>query len=181
MNQNKLNIITATVLILSAAILKVSTFPHSINPIIAISLFSGAIIKDKKFAFAMPLIAMFASDIMLEAFSIAPGFYGMGQIGNYISLLFITVLGFTMKKTNIFQVAGYSVLSSLVFFILSNTNCFFFDFDNTYGHGIIGWVNCLAAGIPFVKNSIISDLSFSTVIFSVYAFALKYASKKVIA
>ncbi len=181
MNQNKLNILTAGVLIISAAILKVTTFPHSVNPIIAISLFSGAVIKDRKFAFAMPLIAMFISDVMLEAFNIAPGFYGMGQIGNYASLLFITLFGFTMKKTNLISVAGYSVLSSLLFFVLSNTNCFFFDFDYTYGYGFSGWANCVAAGIPFVKNSIITDLCFNVVIFSGYVFALKYANKKAIA
>lgn len=181
MNQNKLNIMTAAILILSAAILKVSTFPHSVNPIIAISLFSGAIIKDRKFAFAMPLIAMFTSDIMLEVFNIAPGFYGMGQIGNYASLLLITILGFSMKKTNLVSVTAYSIASTLLFFVLSNTNCFFFDFDSTYGQGLTGWVNCLAAGVPFVKNSMITDLCFSTVIFTTYAFTLKYANKKSLA
>ena len=181
MNQNKLNIITAVILIISAAILKVSTFPYSVNPIIAISLFSGAVIKDRKLSFAMPLLAMFVSDIMLEVFNVAPGFYGWGQLGNYASLLFITIIGFTMKKRNVAFVAGYSIISSLAFFVLSNTNCFLFDFDNFYGHGFTGWMNCLAAGIPFVKNSIITDLSFSIVIFATYAFSLKQANNKVIA
>ena len=109
MTQNKNNILIGTVLVTLAAIMKVVTFPHSINPIIAISLFSGGIIKDKKFAFAMPLLAMFMSDLMLEIFNVAPGFYGMGQIGNYFSLLFVTVLGLTMKKINPINVIGYSV------------------------------------------------------------------------
>ena len=112
MTQNKNNILIGMVLVTLAAIMKVVTFPHSINPIIAISLFSGAIIKDKKIAFAMPLLAMFMSDLMLEIFNVAPGFYGMGQIGNYFSLLFVTVLGLTMKKINPINVIGYSVASS---------------------------------------------------------------------
>ena len=70
MTQNKNNILIGMVLVTLAAIMKVVTFPYSINPIIAISLFSGAIIKDKKFAFAMPLLAMFMSDLMLEIFNI---------------------------------------------------------------------------------------------------------------
>ncbi len=181
MNQNKINIITAGILIVSAAILKITTFPHSVNPIIAISLFSGAIIKDRKFAFAMPLIAMFISDVMLELFNIAPGFYGMGQIGNYASLLMVTVLGFSMKNTNLIRIGCYSVISSILFFVLSNTNCFFFDFYNTYGTGFSGWVNCLVAGIPFLKNSLLTDLCFNVVIFSGYVFALKYANRKAIA
>jgi hypothetical protein len=181
MTQNKSNIFIGSILVLFAAIMKVVTFPHSINPIIAISLFSGVIIKDKKIAFAMPLLAMFASDLMLEVFNIAPGFYGMGQVGNYLSLLLVTVLGFSMKKINPINVIGYSFGSSLLFFFLSNTNCFLFDNFNTYGTGIQGWVNCLIAGIPFVKNGIAIDLCFSTLLFGSYVVLIKKSTSKVMA
>ena len=178
MNQNKTNIAIGSILVVLAAILKVTTFPHSINPIIAISLFSGVVISDKKLAFAMPLLAMFVSDIMLEVLNIAPGFYGMGQIGNYASLLLVTVLGFSMKKINVINIAGYSIGSSILFFILSNTNCFIFDNLNYYGTGLQGWANCLVAGIPFVKNSLITDLSFSAVLFGSYILVRKSFAKK---
>ncbi len=181
MTQNKTNILIATILVAFAAIMKVVTFPHSINPIIAISLFSGVIIKDKKISFAMPLIAMFTSDLMLEVFNIAPGFYGMGQVGNYLSLLLVTVLGFSMKKINPINVIGYSVGSSLLFFLLSNTNCYLFDNFNTYGTGIIGWANCLTAGIPFMKNGIAIDLCFSTLLFGSYVVLFKKSASKVMA
>ena len=178
MNQNKTNIAIGSILVILAAILKVTTFPHSINPIIAISLFSGVVISDKKLAFALPLLAMFVSDIMLEILNIAPGFYGMGQIGNYASLLLVTVLGFSMKKINVINIAGYSIGSSILFFILSNTNCFIFDNLNYYGTGLQGWANCLVAGIPFVKNSLITDLAFSTILFGSYILASKSFAKK---
>ena len=178
MNQKKTNIIIGSILVLIAAILKVTTFPHSINPIIAISLFSGVVISDKKLAFAMPLLAMFVSDIMLEVLNIAPGFYGMGQVGNYASLLLVTVLGFSMKKINPLNIAGYSIASPILFFILSNTNCFLFDNLNYYGTGFQGWANCLVAGIPFVKNSLITDLSFSAILFGSYILASKTFAKK---
>ncbi len=181
MKQRNLNYIISGVLILFAAILKVATFPNSFNPIIAISLFSGVIIKDKKFAFAIPLLAMFTSDIMLEVFNITSGFYGMSQVGNYASLLFITVLGFTMKKSSIVHIGGYTILSSIIFFFLSNTNCFFFDNANYYGSGISGWTNCLIAGIPFVKNGMITDLFFSAVLFGSYILFVKSNQKRIIA
>lgn len=181
MTQNKSNILIGSILVVFAAIMKVLTFPHSINPIIAISLFSGVIIKDKKIAFAMPLLAMFTSDLILEVFNIAPGFYGMGQVGNYLSLLLVTVLGFTMKKINPINVIGYSVGSSLFFFILSNTNCYLFDNFNTYGTGIQGWANCLIAGTPFVKNGIAIDLCFSTLLFGSYIVLIKKSTSKVMA
>jgi len=181
MTQNKSNILIGSILVVFAAIMKVITFPHSINPIIAISLFSGVIIKDKKIAFAMPLLAMFTSDLILEVFNIAPGFYGMGQVGNYLSLLLVTVLGFSMKKISPINVIGYSIGSSVLFFILSNTNCFLFDNFNTYGTGIQGWANCLIAGIPFVKNGIAIDLCFSTLLFGSYVVLFKKSTSKVMA
>src|SRR4051812_46745426 len=98
MKQNKLNLLIAAVLILFAAILKVTTYPHTYSPIIAIALFSGVVITDKKLSFAMPLLAMFASDIILQIFNIAPGFYGWEQLANYVTLMFITLTGFTMRK-----------------------------------------------------------------------------------
>ena len=181
MNSNKKYIIIGTALVLFAAILKVATFPFSINPIIAISLFSGVVIKDKKLAFLMPLMAMFVSDLMLEVFNIAPGFYGLGQIGNYASLLFVTVLGLTMKKINLISVAGYSIASSIVFFFLSNTNCFLFDNLSTYGSGLHGWTNCLAAGLPFLRNGMATDLCFSVLLFGTYVVYTKFAGKKQLA
>ncbi len=180
MNQNKINIIIGSLLVIFAAVLKVLTFPQSFNPIIAISLFSGVVISDKKMAFAMPLLAMFASDLLLEIFNIAPGFYGIAQIGNYAALLFVTILGFSMKKINTMNVVGYSIVSSFLFFLLSNTNCFLFD-TITYEKSIGGWAACLAAGIPFVKNGLLADLCFSAILFSSYTVGMKYVGKKAMA
>ena len=180
MSQHKTNIIIAGILILFAAIMKVITFPLSFNPIIAIAFFSGAVIKDKKLSFAMPLLAMFFSDVMMEMLNIAPGFYGMGQIGNYLSLLLVTVLGFGMKKQTVTNIGFFSILSSLLFFVLSNTNCFLFDNAGFYGSGVQGWLNCLAAGIPFVKNGLFTDLFFSTVLFGTYhLFSVSLSRKSV--
>lgn len=173
MTPNKSNLLIAASLVLIAASLKALTHPHSIDPIIAISLFSGVIIKDRKLAFALPLLGMFISDVILEVFQIAPGFYGMSQIGNYISLLFVTLLGFGMKKISILNVIAFSLGSSLVFFVLSNSNCFLFDATNYYGTGITGWAKCLAAGLPFVRNGLAIDLFFSAILFGSYQLLLK--------
>jgi len=171
----------AVVLIIFAALMKVLTYPHSFNPIIAISLFSGALITDRKMAFAMPLLAMFFSDVIFDVFNIAPGFYGWEQIGNYASLLAVTLLGFAMKKINLISVLGFSIAASLLFFLLSNTNTFLFDQFNTYENGLSGWAKCLAAGIPFVRNGMITDLCFSAILFGGYVLIQKTFTRKVIA
>jgi hypothetical protein len=176
MKQYKSDLLIALALVIFAAILKVATYPHTFSPIIAIALFSGAVISDKKLSFFMPLLAMFASDIILEIFSIAPGFYGMEQLGNYAALLFITLLGFAMKKINVISVVGFSLASSILFYILSNTNTFLFDTFNSYENSFNGYLNCMTAGIPFIK--FIPDLVFSVILFGSYALLFKTAGKK---
>ena len=176
MNQTKTNILIGLALVVFAALMKVLTYPHTFDPIIAISLFSGAIITDRKLAFAMPLLAMFTSDVIFQVFNIAPGFYGMEQVGNYAALLFITVLGFFMKKINPFTVVGFSLASSVLFYFLSNTNSFLFDTFNSYENSWNGYINCMAAGIPFMK--IPTNLVYSVILFGSYVFLFRGAGRK---
>ena len=179
MKQNRINILIAAVLILFAALLKVATYPHTFSPIIAIALFSGVVISDKKLSFAMPLLAMFASDLILELFTQTPGFYGMEQVGNYAALLFITAFGFAMKKIDVIRVAGFSLASSILFYFLSNTNTFLVDSFNMYPNTFTGYINCMAAGIPFIK--FVPDLVFSALLFGSYVLVFKTNRRRVAA
>lgn len=176
MKQNKINVLIAVVAIAFAALLKAATYPHAFSPMIAIALFSGAVITDKKLSFAMPLLAMLASDLILELFTSTPGFYGIEQIGNYAALLFITTLGFVMKKINVITVPVFSLASSLLFYFLSNSNTFLFDTFNTFDNSVAGYIKCMADGIPFIK--FIPDLVFSVLLFGGYALFGKYIAKQ---
>jgi hypothetical protein len=179
MKQNKLNLLIAAILIIFAVVLKVATYPHTYSPMIAIALFSGVVITDRKLSFAMPLFAMFASDIILEVFTTTPGFYGLEQAGNYAALLFITFLGFGMKKINVITVPGFSLAASLLFYFLSNTNSFLFDTFNAYENSFAGYINCMTAGIPFIKY--IQDLVFSVILFGSYVVIFKPGHTKAVA
>jgi hypothetical protein len=64
--------------------------PLGFAPQIAIALFGGALITDKKYAFALPLLSMFISDVIFELLHInglsnIGGFYS-GQLINYAIL-----------------------------------------------------------------------------------------------
>src|SRR5690349_11189161 len=66
------------------------------SPVIAISLFSGMLINDKSRSFFLPLIAVFASDMIIEvlfSFGLFPysGFYTW-QLFNYALLLAVTFI-----------------------------------------------------------------------------------------
>ena len=174
------SVIIASILVLLAAISRVAMYPDNFSPMIGMAIFGGAVIKDKRMAFALPLFAMLLSDIMFEVFDIAQGFWGWGQLVGYGILALITIIAFSMKKINVLSVAGYSIGSSLLFFFLSNSA--FFVFDNPvyhlYPQNFSGYIGSLAGGLPFLKTGILADLVYSTILFGAYYLMQKYAFHK---
>ena len=175
--------IIAVLMILAAAFSRLALYPFNFSPIIAMALFGGAAIKDKRLAFALPLLAMFLSDTMFQVFNIAPGFWGWGQVLHYGIYALITIMGFSLKKINVINVAGYSIASSLAFFLLSNT--VFFITDNpvyhTYAQDFNGYINCLIGGLPFLGKGLLTDLTYSGILFGSYYSMEKYVFNKVVA
>ena len=164
---NKIWLITG--LIFLAVIIRVLLYPFNFSPIIAIALFSGAVIKDKKIAFLLPLLAMFLSDVIFEVFNIAEGFWGWGQLVGYAILIAITFLGSFINKINFPKVAGFSIASSLIFFLLSNASVWLL-YSGMYENSFSGLVSCIAAGVPFLKINLVADLVYSGLFFGTYEF-----------
>ena len=80
--------------------------PMGFAPQIAIALFSGALcVKNKKWAFAMPLVSMFISDLFFEVLYMNhltdyQGFYS-GQWLNYILIAGLSAFGFLIQTKKI--------------------------------------------------------------------------------
>ena len=181
--QDKTSIIIAILLILAAAISRVVMYPHNFSPMIGMAIFGGAIIKDKRLAFALPIFSMLLSDIMFEVFNIAPGFWGWGQLVGYGIFALITLMAFSLKKVTVSKIAGYSIVSSVIFFLLSNTSFFIFDnpIYHTYPQNFNGFIDCFVQALPFFRTSLIADLVYSGVLFGAYYLLEKYAFKKAVA
>ena len=76
--------------------------PFGFAPQIAMAIFGGAIIKEKGWAFILPLLSLFLSDVLyqvlyLNGFTEIQGFYE-GQWLNYILIAGLTLFGFAMTK-----------------------------------------------------------------------------------
>lgn len=181
--QSTSTLVIAVLLITLAALSRVFMYPYNYSSILAMAIFAGAIIKDKRLAFAMPLLAMFLADVLFEFFTKASGFWGWGQLVGYCILALITFIAFSMKKINVLTVAGYSVGSSLLFFFLSNSA--FFVFDNPvyhlYPENFNGYISSLVAGVPFLTKGILVDLVYSGVLFGTYYLLQNYALNKKVA
>lgn len=182
-NMNKQNtpaMILAVLLILAAAISRVVMYPNNFSPVIGMAIFAGAVIKDKRLAFILPLASMLLADVLFEVFKIAPGFWGWGQLLGYGILALITIIAFNLKKIHVSNVIGYSIVSSVIFFILSNLSFFLIDnpIYHTYTQDPSGFLQCYIQALPFFRTSIIADLVYSGVLFGAYYLVNHYVIKK---
>jgi len=144
-------------------------------PQIAMAIFAGALIKDKKFAFLLPLLSMFFSDAMFEILykngvGNLQGFYD-GQLTNYILFGLMTFFGFFAKNLNMGRIAIASVAAPTTYFLLSNSMIWI---SNSPFAGLQrpktfnGLLLCLGDGLPFYAWSIAATLVFSAILFGSY-------------
>jgi len=178
--QNSTQFIIAVLLILIAAISRVIMYPDNFSPIIGMAIFAGATLKDKRLAFILPIFSMLLSDIMFEVFNIAPGFWGWGQLVGYGILALITIIAFNLKKVNVKNVIGYSLMSSVIFYVLSNLSFFLIDNPvyHTYTHDSNGFMQCYIQALPFLRTSLVADLVYSGILFGTYYAITSIVAKK---
>lgn len=151
--------VTAIVKVICAPNLALSGF----STIIAVSLFAGLKIKDMKMTFLFPLLALFCSDLLIQVLYKAgwfpfAGFYS-GQIKNYLLLLVLVLLGLVLRKAKTPGIVLSILAGPLVYFLLSNFQVWMYD-TGLYARDMSGLMDCYIAGLPFLKNSLLSTLIF---------------------
>jgi hypothetical protein len=172
-------------LVLVAAIYRVIPGrPYGFAPQWAMSIFAGAVIKDKKFALIIPVLSMFFSDMFYQVLyasgvSNMQGFYE-GQWQNYLLLGSLTFVGFLIKRINVVSVLLASIASPTIYFILSNL-ILWAGWSGTRGLGRPktwdGLLLCYNDALPFYRNSVISTLIFSAIFFGSYFIISRYSAK----
>lgn len=155
-------------------------------PQIAMALFSGSIMKDKKFSLLLPILSMLVSDVIYEVlfrFNISPiaGFYN-GQLLNYCLFVAVTVIGFLIKKENVLHIAAGSLAGAVFYFITSNFVVWIgggLALNNLpYAKTWDGLMTCFAAGVPFFKVSLYATFFFNAILFGGYFLISKYSVRK---
>ncbi|HNE50143.1 MAG TPA: hypothetical protein PKM51_04710 [Chitinophagales bacterium] len=166
--RNTYNIKLIIGLITAAVIYRIIPHPFNITPLIAVSLFSGAKVEDKRFAFIIPIVTLFVSDILLAYMNNYPVLHST-ILFTYGSIALIVLLGRLLNKDKSFnsvKIAGLSITSSFLFFIITNFGVWLLD--NMYPMNISGLVSCYVMAIPFNKFSWLGDLVFTMAIFGAY-------------
>jgi Family of unknown function (DUF6580) len=159
---NKTRFLVLTGMVLTAVVSRWIPHPPNFSPVAALALFGGASFPGKRTAFLVPLAGLFASDLVLGFYSITPVVY--------TSFALIVCLGFWLRRRQtVSRLALATVAGALLFFVLTNFGVW--AIGNLYPKTWAGLGNCFAAGIPFFRNTLASDLLYSALLFGGLALA----------
>ena len=149
-----------TIMILAAAFTRLIPHPPNFTAVGAIALFGGAYFNEKKFAFIVPMAAMLLSDLII-------GFHN-GMLSVYLSFIMIVGIGvFLSRNINFKNVVGASLLSSILFFVITNFQMWIQS--PLYTKNISGLIACYVAAIPFFHHTVLGDLFFVGALFGLFA------------
>ncbi|MDR1552196.1 MAG: hypothetical protein LBS69_01875 [Prevotellaceae bacterium] len=149
--------------------------PHLPNfaPVGGMALFGAAYYSKRRWAFIVPVAAMWISDIILnnivysQYFDGFVWFYG-GSIFTYGAFALITLLGiFVLKKISIFNLTCSVLAASVIFFLISNFGAWL-SMADTYPRTFSGLQACYFAGIPFFRNTLLGDIFYTSVLFGTF-------------
>lgn len=126
--------------------------PPNFTPILATAIVAPLLIKDRLVGVALPISAMFLSDVII-------GFHP------YQFVIYLTILSigfFAPMKKNYIALGSTAVLASCWFFI--TTNFAVWIIWEYYPKNFQGLITCYTLAIPFFKNTLISTILFTALL-----------------
>ena len=172
MNTNKNdvspNFALAGLLILMAAACRLLPHPMNFTPVLAVSMLGGAILP-RRFALAIPLLALFLSDLALG--------YGFGVMNIVIYSCFTAGVGLgwmLREKRTLTRTLSATLAGSVLFFVTTNFVVWLGPMMAApldYPHTLAGLAKCYAMALPFFRNSLAGDVCWTLGLFALYDMA----------
>jgi len=135
--------------IVIAALLRLLPHWPNLTPIAAMALFAGTYIDKKHYAFAIPLAAMFVSDIIIGLHA--------NILAVYVGFAITVLIGMAIRKrVNVGSVILASLASAVIFFLITNFSSWLVD--RLYPHPMYpqtfaGLLDCYAMGLAFFRDT----------------------------
>jgi hypothetical protein len=136
-------------------------------PLAAIAL-CGAVYLPRRYKFAVPLIALFISDVILNVRYHAP-LLDPRVVCHYLAFTAVGCLGLLLQHRPSWKLLlPASIAGSTIFYVI--TNVFSWLADPGYTKNFVGLVQALTVGLPqysatptwmFFRNSLVGDLFFT--------------------
>ena len=160
MNTHRILAIVAMIVVAAASTLV--PHPPNFTPLAAIALFAGAQLNDRRAAFGVTLGTLLLRDAVI-------GFHLLMPVV-YVCYAINVCLGFWLRSNQRpWRVAAASLLGSLIFFLA--TNLAVWVTLGTYPLTADGLLTCYVSAIPYLRNTVASDLLYSVLMFGGFTLA----------
>jgi hypothetical protein len=153
--------IFAFLMILAGAIYRLVPHPENVAPIAALALIGGMFFG-KRYALWLPLAILAVSDLILNARMNYPLFYWPRLI-DYAAFAGIGLLGMWLRERPAKAKIAGALATPFAFFLVSNFGVWLFGLNlagEFYPKTLAGLSACYAAGLPFLRGTIIGDYAF---------------------
>jgi hypothetical protein len=171
----RVGIISAIVLL--AAMSRLLPHPSNFAPIGGMALFGAAYYGRRCWAFLVPMVSMWISDLVLNNVVYGQYFDGFvwfysGSLFTYGAFALIVLLGFfTLKRVRVAGLALSVLGASVIFFLVSNFGVWWSS--GMYPPTAGGLVACYVAGLPFFWNTLAGDAVYTALLFGVFEWSAR--------
>ncbi|MDR0667655.1 MAG: hypothetical protein LBF90_03435 [Prevotellaceae bacterium] len=164
-------------LLAAAALSRLVPHPANFAPIGAMALFGAAYYRRRLWAFAIPVAAMWLSDLLLNNVVYAAFFdrfiwFYDGAFFTYGAFILIAIVG-RMLLTGIAipNLLAAAVSASALFFVVSNLGVWWSS--GMYPLTAAGLQACYAAGLPFLGNTLAGDCFYTALLFGLFELTVR--------
>lgn len=159
----------ALTLTVAAALVRLIPHPPNFAPVGSVALFGGARLRGWQ-AYCVPILAMLITDPIRSRLEGNYAPYSWATLVIYSAFLINVVLGrvFLRNSSSVWRIATVAVAGSIQFYLITNFFVWWKALD-IYPHNLAGLVACYIAALPFFGRTVLADLFYSGMLFSVYA------------
>lgn len=144
-------------------LIRIIPHPPNFTPILAGIIFLPFIKKDLTFSIIVPLAAMLISDFFIGMHSL--------MFWTYVPIALLSYLTYSMHKDSLMRIGSLSVISPMVFFLISNFGVWVSS--SFYTKNISGLMECYFNAIPFYTSSAISCILFTALFYCIRTLFIK--------
>ncbi len=149
-------------------------YPWNFSPLMAISLFGGAMMAERRWSLLLPLGVMVASDFGILLLTGDPDFvFRPSQPLIYGCFALAAVGGWVLRsRPQVMTAIPLAIISEVLFFLITNFAVWFFGEGENYPMNLQGLSLCYTMGLPFLRRSLISTSMYALVLFSPVGLAM---------
>jgi hypothetical protein len=170
MSQQKINTrnIVLVLMILAAIAFRFLSFEYkalsNFSPVGAIAIFGGAYFADKWKAYAVVLLSLFLSDVVINhLYTSQWTFFNSDTFWNCVCFALIVLVGSLLKKVNFVNVILIIFAPVLIHWLIMDMP-WINSAGGLYPKTIAGYIASLTAALPFEKNMLFGDVVFGAIL-----------------